>query len=125
MRRRTVLRAAIAATAAAAIVAAIVVPSAVTSGVSTKARHGDPLAMLQEPVALLSGPVPTLQTLRSLGVDVVRLQITWNVIAPDPTSPTPPAGFNASDPSAYPAAHWKPYDAVVRDASADGLELNF
>jgi hypothetical protein len=124
MRRATPLRAALGALAAAAVLAAIVVPLTLTSG-SSKPRHGAPLAMLQEYVNLLGRPEPTLQILRSIGVDVVRAQVVWNMIAPDSSSPTPPTGFNASDPAAYPASSWAPYDAVVRDAWADGVKLNF
>jgi hypothetical protein len=81
--------------------------------------------MLQEYVNLLSRPGPTLQTLRSLGVDVVRVQVVWNMIAPDAASPTAPAGLDASNPSAYPQGSWAPYDAVVREAAAHGLKLDF
>jgi hypothetical protein len=125
MSRGPVIRAALGAIAVGAVIAAIVVPLTVTSGGSTKPRHGEPVAMLQEYVNLLSRPGPTLQTLRSLGVDVVRIQMVWGMIAPDPSSRTPPAGFNASDPAAYPATNWAPYDAVVRDAAASGVKLNF
>jgi hypothetical protein len=125
MRCSTAFRAALGGLAAAAVIAAIVVPLTVTSGGSSQPRHGDPLAMLQEYVNLLARPEPTLQTLRSIGVDVVRAQVVWGMVAPDPSSRTPPAGFNASDPAQYPAANWAPYDAVVKDAWADGVKLNF
>ncbi len=125
MRHVAVKRAALGAVAAAAIVAAIVVPLTVTSGGSTKPRHGDPVAMLEEYGDLIASPGPTLQILRSLGVDVVRLLVPWNKIAPDPSSDQAPSGFNASDPAAYPATSWAPYDAIVRAASAEGIKLNF
>ncbi len=125
MRRSTALRAALGGLAAAAVIAAIVVPLTVTSGGSGKPRHGEPLAMLQEYVNLLARPEPTLRILRSIGVDVVRAQVVWGMIAPGASSRTPPAGFNGSDPASYPASNWAPYDAVVRAASADGVKLNF
>jgi hypothetical protein len=51
--------------------------------------------------------------------------VIWNTIAPGLHSAAPPPGFNASDPAAYGAANWAPYDAIVKDAHADGIRLNF
>ena len=67
----------------------------------------------------------TLGTLKALGVDTVRVQVLWANIAPDPTSATAPAGFDASDPAAYPASGWAPYDRLARLARAAGLGVNF
>lgn len=67
----------------------------------------------------------TLGTLKALGVDTVRVQMLWANIAPDPTSATAPAGFDASDPAAYPASGWAPYDRLARLARAAGLGVNF
>jgi hypothetical protein len=67
---------------------------------------------------LLSDPLGTLATLRSLGVDVVKVYVPWGALAPDPTSSSPPAGFDAANPAAYAATLWAPYDAIVRDAAA-------
>src|ERR1700758_4630471 len=47
-------------------------------------------------------PGPTLQILRSLGVEMLRVPITWLSIAPDPSSRARPS-FNAADPNSYPA----------------------
>lgn len=106
---------------------AVVVVLATASSRRPRARvhPGDPLAMLEEDVNLMSHPVRTLEIMRSLGVDVVRLSVAWNTIAPDPTGHKPPAGFDAGDPAAYPAASWAPYDRIVKDAQADGIELDF
>ena len=67
----------------------------------------------------------TLNTFKALGVDVVRAQVLWAYIAPDPTSKTPPARFDASNPAAYPAVNWARYDRLVRLAHADGLSVQF
>jgi hypothetical protein len=67
----------------------------------------------------------TLSTLKALGVDTVRAQVLWADLAPDSGSPTRPPGFNASDPAAYPASSWAPYDRLVRLARAQGLGVNF
>ena len=35
---------------------------------------------------------------QKLGVDTVRLQVSWARVVPDPASDTPPPGFVAADP---------------------------
>jgi hypothetical protein len=92
---------------------------------STTARSGDPISLLEDNVALLSNPARTLQTLRSLGVGAVRIDFGWSDLAPDPSSPRRPRGFRGADPAAYAAASWAPYDALVKDATADGVETDF
>lgn len=91
---------------------------------SAAVRHGDPLAMLEADIPLLARPAHTLGILRSLGVGVVRLSVGWSLIAPDSSSRRRPVGFDAADPAAYPALNWAPYDAIVRRARAEGIELD-
>jgi hypothetical protein len=83
------------------------------------------VAMFQPGGGLLQQPDATLRELHALGVGVVRVTLPWASIAPDPNSQTRPAGFDATDPAAYPAANWAPFDAVVRAAQADGLRIDF
>src|SRR5438477_3540358 len=106
---------------AAAIIAILI---GLSSGSSPKKARTGPLAMFEEDLQVLAHPQRTLQTLRSLGVDVVRLNVPWASIAPDPASPNRPR-FNASDPGAYPPGSWAPFDRAVRQASADGIVLDF
>jgi hypothetical protein len=121
-RPRTAVRATIALLAIVALaVAAIVV---FHHGHTTRS-HGRPLAMLQADAQLEVQPARTLQTLRSLGVGVVRVSVFWNAIAPDPLARRIPRGFDSADPAAYPAAAWRTYDAIARDARRDGIELDF
>jgi hypothetical protein len=94
-------------------------------GGTTAVRSGDPIALLEDNGALLSRPAPTLQTLRSLGVDAVRVDVGWSTIAPGQSFSRRPPGFRSGDPAAYPAASWAPYDALVKDAAADGIEPDF
>lgn len=65
---------------------------------------------------LLSSPARTLDQLRSLGVQYVRVMVRWDSVAPAASSALAPAHFDASSPGAYPAANWAQYDAVDRDA---------
>jgi hypothetical protein len=67
----------------------------------------------------------TLDLLSGLGVDRLRLTILWSSIAPAPLSPTPPAGFAAAQPAAYPSAAWAPYDRVLELARARGMGVDF
>ena len=83
------------------------------------------VSVFQADPQVLSNPTGTLQTLRDLGVNMVRVNVTWNQIAPSALSPRRPAGFDATDPGAYPAGGWAPYDAVVRVAAADHVAVDF
>jgi hypothetical protein len=97
---------------------------------STTVHRGLLQSMFQDDQYTLYQPTATtvehtLDTLKALGVDVVRVQVLWANIAPDPTSATRPAGFDASNPAAYPATGWAPYDRLVRLARARGLGVQF
>jgi hypothetical protein len=64
-----------------------------------------------------SGPAvraATLDEIKSLGADTLRVTVKWNEVAPDPDSRTRPS-FDASDPAAYPG--FGPYDDLVQRAS--------
>jgi hypothetical protein len=82
-------------------------------------------SIIQDDARLKTDPVGTLATFRELGVDRIRVNVTWAAIAPNPRSTRAPRGFNASNPGAYPAVNWAPYDAIVRDAQADGISVLF
>jgi hypothetical protein len=82
----------------------------------------DDLYLLYAPTATVSR---TLDTLKSLGVDRLRLTILWSAIAPDPSSIIRPSGFDASNPAAYPASAWSGYDRIVRLAVARGIGVSF
>jgi hypothetical protein len=82
-------------------------------------------AMIEDDTAMLTDPSGTLQRLRLLGVDRVRLAVRWQTIAPRVSSRRRPRGFNAANPASYPARNWAVYDAIVRDAHQDGIGLDF
>jgi hypothetical protein len=94
-----------------------------TPGAAGRARQLT--TILEEQPHLLGDPAGTLDTLRSLGVTEVRVSVGWTSLAPDITSPARPSGFAATNPDAYPAAGWAPYDAAVRDAAARGIGVYF
>jgi len=72
---------------------------------------------------LFSGsPDAALDTIGSLGATAIRLQLSWNSVAPDPDAARAPS-FNATDPNAYPAGAWARYDAAIDGARARGLKV--
>jgi hypothetical protein len=82
-------------------------------------------SIFQDDNQLKANPTGTMQTLRDLGVQRVRVNLTWNTVAPAPTSTRRPSRFNATDPAAYSAAAWAPYDAIVRFAVMYGIGIDF
>jgi hypothetical protein len=59
----------------------------------------------------------TVAEWQRLGVDTVRMQISWARVAPDPGSDTPPPDFQPANPDS-PGYHWGVIDAAV-DRLAD------
>ena len=62
----------------------------------------------------------TLDDLATLGVDTVHSVVFWEKVSPAPLSTHRPAGFDGSDPAAYPPALWDRYDGLVRGSVARG-----
>jgi len=67
------------------------------------------------------GTASGLDDMKSLGADSIRSLVLWSRIAPHGAKR--PKGFKATDPKAYPAAAWDPYDDLVRGARLRGLGL--
>ena len=63
-----------------------------------------------------------LDQFKALGADVVKVRVEWRDIAPSPVSTRKPAGFDATDPGAYPAGAWDQLDAAVRGIVARGMK---
>ncbi|MDQ3676581.1 MAG: cellulase family glycosylhydrolase [Actinomycetota bacterium] len=64
----------------------------------------------------------TIDDLRALGVDWVRVTAGWSVIAPAPGGRRRP-DFDARDPAAYPPRAWSKLDRVMALARARGLRV--
>ncbi len=72
---------------------------------------------------LFSGsPDAALDQIDELGATAIRLQLSWNLVAPDPEARRAPS-FNQTDPNAYPAGNWARYDAAIDGARARGLKV--
>jgi hypothetical protein len=108
--------------------------SAVLAGCgSTATQPAQPAKLLSRPglesifspgPELITDTAGTLDRLHHLGVDRVHVYLHWSDIAPAPNSPVRPS-FDATDPAAYPAAGWAPFDAIVGGVHARGLGLDF
>ena len=77
--------------------------------------------IFQDDPHMLANPAQTLQQIRDLGANVVRVSLQWNLVAPTPRPP----GFDPTDPASYPSANWAPYDTIVTDARQDGITVDF
>jgi len=80
-------------------------------------------SILQDDAQLLSRGADvrerTLDELKGLGVDVVKMTISWRELAP--RGRRKPSGLNAEDPAAY--AGWERYDAAIASARRRQLEV--
>ena len=88
-----------------------------------QASHGQ-ISILESDPQLLGNPVGTLRTVRELGISTVRLSVRWQSLAPDANSFRVPRHFNAANPAAYARSRWAPYDALVRAAAQDGVQVD-
>jgi hypothetical protein len=102
------------------LVLALPVQSALASH-AQEASFQDNRLLLEDPANLDA----TLSSLKALGIRRLRISVVWQFIAPATNSRRRPAGFDAADPAAYPAAGWGPYDTIVRAAPRYGMKLNF
>jgi hypothetical protein len=82
-------------------------------------------SIFQDDRLLLSASTRTqaLDEIDSLGVDTIHTLVIWSRIAPDADSTRRPEGFDADNPAEYSASGWDPYDALVREAAARGLDV--
>jgi hypothetical protein len=64
-----------------------------------------------------------LDQIKSLGGTTIHSLLFWSRIAPDSDSKTRPAGFDASNPDAYPPGAWFQYEQLVSEAQARGLKV--
>ena len=122
---------------AAIVIAAAIAVAVAVSGSSSPSPTPSPrsqprgfvASIFQDDQLLLYSPTPTvvrtLNTLRSLGVDQLRVTVLWAAIAPAGTATTRPAGFDATNPEGYGPAAWIPYDRITRLAAARGIRVDF
>ena len=102
------------------VVGALLLPAPPASASRTQRTvFEDPKLLLRSGPEVRAG---TLDELRALGVDIVKLRVEWRSLAPDPTAPTRPA-FDAADPNAYPIQGWAQLDDAVRATTQRGMQV--
>ena len=105
---------------------AVLALAAVVAPPAADASRGQE-AIFQDDGILTNAPAPevrrTLDTMRDLGADRVRVLLFWKRVAPDPDSRTRPsfAPRGPTDPASYPG--WHQYDLIVREADRRGIEI--
>jgi hypothetical protein len=106
------------------LLAAITASYSLASAALASASRGQ-MAIIEDDPAVMTDPAGTLAEFRALGASTVRVIFHWSLISPRPTAQHIPAGFDPSDPNAYPASGWVAYDQIVRDATATGMTVDF
>lgn len=83
--------------------------------------------VVQDDAQLLHKPesevAASLDRLRDLGVDTVRVTAGWSVLTRGADDRTQPGEFDQTDPAAYEQARFTALDRVVRQADARGLRV--
>jgi hypothetical protein len=110
------------------LVAVAVLAMAVSGCGSDDAPGSPPIATIVQDDAELLHRTPqriaaTLDDLRDLGVDWVRVTAGWSEIAPAARSARRP-DFDATDPTQYPPGAWSAVDRVYEMARARGLRAS-
>jgi hypothetical protein len=108
-------------------VLAILVALALATPAGALASHQQEMILQDDQQLIYSSPqhvAQTLQTLKQMGVDRVRVSVVWSLLAPHPNSGRRPK-FNANNPAAYPGGSWFRYDFLDRVAHQDGIGVYF
>ena len=109
---------------AAAFVAALLAPASASASKGEWSIFEDHTALVQRGVAKR---VETLNRIKDLGADTLRIEFRWHEIAPDPRAKRKP-NFDASNPAAYQGAlnafpGFGQYDDLVVRAHAMGFRI--
>lgn len=107
--------------------AAVLASFAAVAGASPAlAARGQESAFQDDDLLVFNTPQDTARTLdalRALGVERVRISLYWATVAPAPDSRARP-NFIAADPGAYPPGSWDRYDRAIRMAAQRGIGVN-
>lgn len=102
---------------------ALLTLAALLAAPALAAASSDQVALFQEDRLLLQrgdgARNQALDEIRGLGVDMVKIPVSWWQIAP--ATRRKPAGFDGGDPADYDQSRWATIDAAVREAQARGL----
>jgi hypothetical protein len=85
------------------------------------------LSLMMDDNLLVYAPNSTrmaaLQTMKSLGVSMVRATLLWSAVAHGTKNPQTHHSFNPANPADYPRSAWLNYDQLVVDAHAVGIAV--
>ena len=102
---------------------AVLLALAVPGSASASSRQ---LTILQDDGVFLGhtrhDPNAAMAEAKSLGVDMVRVFLSWYEVSPARTSRRRPEGFDVGDPDS-PGYNWSLYDAFVDRARANGIKV--
>jgi hypothetical protein len=105
---------------AAALAAGLLLPASGASGSASQ------VTIMQDDAQVIftsaAHRADTLDEMKRLGVDVVKVRVQWRFIAPSPDAKKKPDGFSGSDPNEYPSGNWAPYDDAIRQVVARGMK---
>jgi hypothetical protein len=99
------------------ITIAMLVAAAAPAAAEASSRQ---ILVMQDDSQLRAAPAATLDEFRSLGTDVVKVNLYWNHVAP--AGRRKPSGFDGADPSGY---TWGEYDSFVAGIRARGMRPYF
>ncbi len=110
--------------ALAALVVSLALPAAASASKGQWSIFEDHTALVQSSVAKR---IDTLDKIKALGADTLRIEFRWHEIAPDPRAKTKPK-FDAANPAAYQSSPFAfpsfgQYDDLVVRANALGFRI--
>lgn len=97
------------------IASLLLVPAAAQASKSQSMMFEAPRELRSDDAALRA---QTLEEIKGLGVNWMRVVVYWREVAPDPNSGEVPA-FDETDPNAYPG--WGKYDRMINEMRARGI----
>ena len=109
------------------VIAALLVAAALLAPAQALASHSQEMILQDDNALVYSSPAQvaaTLQNLKTMGVDRVRVSVVWSLVAPAPTASRKPA-FDATNPAAYPSGSWYRYDVIDLAAHKIGISVYF
>ena len=103
--------------------ASILIALLVLVGAPVASASSTQESIFQDDAVLLNGfPGPSLDLIHGIGGTTIHSLVFWNKLAPHPRSRSRPHG-DLSNPNSYSDAAWAPYDALVREATARGMQV--
>jgi len=104
----------------AAVLMLAAVPSIASASKTQESTFQDDPLLVYAPPAKMEA---TLDELKAIGVDRIRVSLFWDVVAPANNAVEKP-NFDSADPAAYGPNHWERYDRLITAANKRGIAVN-